>query len=103
MNALSRFGKKLSILFGRKRFSSDLDEEMSYHRQQAEQEFIAAGMSGKDAHYAAMRQFGNATRAKESSHEVVGFSVESVIQDVRYALRQLASNPGFTATGHLPA
>jgi predicted permease len=97
MNTLSRFTKKLSILFGRKQFLSDLDEEMGFHRQQAEQEFVAAGMSAQEAHYAAMRQFGNATRAKESSHEVVGFSFESVLQDTRYALRQLISNPGFTA------
>jgi predicted permease len=96
MNALGRFAKKISILFGRKRFSSDLDEEMSFHRQQAERDFIARGMSPQESHYAAMRQFGNVTRVRERSHEEVGLSFESVAQDVRYALRQLISNPGFT-------
>ena len=42
MNPFSRFLKKLSILLGRKRFLKELDEEMAYHRAQAEQEFIAA-------------------------------------------------------------
>jgi predicted permease len=97
MNPISRFAKKLSMLFGRNRFNDELNEEMAFHREQAEREFIAGGMTPEVARYEAMRQFGNAARAKENSHEEVGFSFESVMHDVRYALRQLASNPGFTA------
>jgi predicted permease len=97
MNVISRFVKRISILFGRRRFSSELDEEMAFHREQAEKDFIACGMTPEAARYAAMRQFGNSTRLKEKSHEVVGFSFESVMQDVRYALRQFSLNPGFTA------
>ena len=91
------FLKKLGSLLRRRRFDKELDEEMCFHREQVERAFIAGGMEPEAARYAAMRQFGNATRAKEKSHEVVGFRFESVMQDVRYALRQLASNPGFTA------
>ena len=91
------FLKKLGSLLRRRRFDKELDEEMCFHREQVERAFIAGGMEPEAARYAAMRQFGNATRAKEKSHEVVGFRFESVMQDARYALRQLASNPGFTA------
>ena len=87
MNSFSQFVKRLAFLFGRKRFAGDLDDEMNFHREQAEREFVAGGMAPEAAKYAAMRQFGNATRVKEKSHEVVGFSFESVVQDVRYALR----------------
>ena len=45
MNVISRFLTKLSILLGRKRFGGELDEEMAFHRQQAESEFIAGGMT----------------------------------------------------------
>jgi macrolide transport system ATP-binding/permease protein len=98
MNVISRFLRKLSILLGRKRFGGELDEEMAFHRQQAEIEFIAGGMTPEDARYAAMRQFGNATKLREQSHEAVGFSVETVVQDLSFALRQLRKNPGFAIT-----
>jgi len=100
MNFFS-FVKRLSILFRRKQFSGELDEEMAFHREQAAREFEAAGMTPETARYAAVRQFGNATRLKERSHEVVGFSFETVVQDLRFAFRQLRKNPGFAATAIL--
>jgi predicted permease len=55
-------------------------------------------MTPEAARYAAMRQFGNTTRAKERSHEMIGFKVETVVQDLRFALRQLRQKPGFALT-----
>lgn len=101
MNPFRSFVKKLSILIGRKRFNGELDEEMAFHREQAERELIAGGMTAEAAKFAAMRRFGNATRIRERSHEVVGFGFETVIQDLRFALRQLRKNPGFAATAVL--
>jgi macrolide transport system ATP-binding/permease protein len=98
---LGRFLNRLSLFFGRGRFRSELDEEMAFHRAEAEQELVAEGMSAKDAHYAVMRRFGNATRLKEQSEEVVGFRMETVFQDLRFALRQLRRNPGFAITAIL--
>jgi predicted permease len=98
MNPIARFLTKLSLLFGRSRFRSELDEEMAFHRSQAEKEFVAGGMTLEAARYAAMRQFGNATLLKEQSHGVVSFRAETVVQDLRFALRQLRRNPGFAAT-----
>ena len=101
VNPVSRFFRKLSILFGRKRFNGELDEEMAFHRAQAEKEFVAAGMKPEAARYAAMRQLGNTTRLKEQSHGVVAFRAETVAQDVRFALRQMRKNPGFALTAIL--
>jgi len=98
MNPVTRFFKKLGIFFRRERFSSDLEEEMSFHREQAEKEFEAQGMARDEAQHAAARRFGNAMRLKEQSHEMVGFRIESVLQDFRYAIRQLRKNRGFATT-----
>src|SRR5208282_387722 len=95
MGAMSQITKKLSILLGRKQFRDELDEEMAFHREQAEKEFITAGMKPDEARFAAMRQFGNATRLQERTHETVGFAIEHSIQDGRYAIRQIRRSPGF--------
>jgi predicted permease len=98
---IRKLARKLSILLGRKRYDRELGEEMAFHLAEAEKELIDSGMTPGAARFAAMRQFGNATRLKERSHEVVGFSGETVIQDLRFALRQLRKNPGFAVTAVL--
>jgi predicted permease len=98
MQKVLHFFRKLARLLGRKRFNGELDEEMAFHREQAAKELIAGGMTPEAARYAAMRQFGNATRLRERSHEVIGFRMETVAQDLRFAMRQLRRNPGFAVT-----
>ncbi len=101
MGALGYALRKIAILFRRHRFRSELDEEMAFHRQEAERELIASGMTAAEAHSAVSRQFGNPTRLRERSHETVGFGFESVLQDTRFALRQCRKNPAFAATAIL--
>ena len=98
MNPLVRFVNKVSILFRSRRFRSELDEEMAFHRAQLQKELIAEGMSSENAHYAAMRQFGNTEKLREQSQEVVAFRGERVAQDLRFALRQWVKYPGFAFT-----
>ncbi|HTA79336.1 MAG TPA: ABC transporter permease [Terracidiphilus sp.] len=95
---MSSFFRKLSILFGRKRFRSELDEEMAFHRTQTEAELVDSGMSPEQAHFEAMRRLGNEGLLKERTHGVVGFRFETTLQDLRFALRQLRKNPGFALT-----
>ncbi|HLY39983.1 MAG TPA: ABC transporter permease [Terracidiphilus sp.] len=96
VNFVRSFAKRISILFQRKQFRIELDEEMAFHREQAERELVADGMSKDAARYAALRRVGNTTRVQEETHNVVGFSFEGMIGDLRYAARQLRNSPGFT-------
>jgi predicted permease len=101
MDSIGRFFKKLGVLLRREKFDDELEEEMSFHREAKEKELRDEGMSPENAHRAAMRQFGNGTRLKEQSHEIVGFRLETVWQDFRFAIRQLRRSPGFTITAVL--
>ncbi|HUY93750.1 MAG TPA: ABC transporter permease [Terracidiphilus sp.] len=101
MFAASRFLKRLSLLFRRNRFRSELDEEMAFHREQTEQELRASGLSPDAAHTVAMRRFGNPAHLREQSHRTIAFRAETILQDLRFALRQLRKNPGFAVTAIL--
>ena len=101
MDRAARFYRKLQILFRRERFANELDEEMAFHRAEAAKQFESDGMAPDEARYAAERQFGNSTRLRERSQEMVGFRWESVTHDLRFAARQLKKNPGFTLTAIL--
>jgi len=75
----------------------DLEEEIRAHLRMEEQENLESDMSPEDAHYAALRRFGNVTLAEERSRDMWTWTpVETLIQDFRYGLRQLRRNPGFT-------
>jgi macrolide transport system ATP-binding/permease protein len=101
MDSIARFFKKVGTLLRRERFNSELDEEMWFHREQKENELREAGVAPEVAHRLAAREFGNPTRLKEQSYEVMGFRFETVWQDLHFALRQLRRSPGFTLTAVL--
>jgi macrolide transport system ATP-binding/permease protein len=98
MDWLAQVFRKLRLLTGRERFKRELEEEMAFHREQMEGKMLTEGISEEGARYAALRQFGNATRMKEMSHEVMAFRMETVAQDMGFAARQMRKNPGFAAT-----
>src|SRR5277367_2936753 len=101
MDSFLRFFRKLGFLLRSDKFNSELEEEMRFHREQQAKEFQSEGMTPEAAQHAAHRQFGNDTLLRERSREAVGFRAESIVQDSRFALRQLRKNPGFAVTAVL--
>jgi predicted permease len=92
----------LMQLISRRRLYNDLSHEMQQHLEEKIEELVASGMPRKEATSAARRAFGNLTLIEQDSREVWQWpSIESFSADVRYALRTLRKNPGFTAVAVL--
>ncbi len=89
---------KFGGLLRRPKLADDLKAEIRSHLEMEERENLDAGMLPEEAHYAALRRFGNVTSAQESSREMwIWKWVDTLLQDLRYGLRQLQRNLGFTA------
>jgi putative ABC transport system permease protein len=92
----------LKQLFSRRRLYSDLSDEIRQHLEEKIEELVATGMSRKEATAAARRQFGNVTLVEQDSREVWRWpSIEGLFADVRFSLRMLRKNPGFTTVAVL--
>lgn len=84
-------------LFRRNRLDNDLDEEIQAHLAMAARDRINRGEELDAAEAAARREFGNRTLVKETTRDILGWNtLERVLQDLRYGLRGLRRNPGFT-------
>jgi putative ABC transport system permease protein len=77
----------------------ETDEELQFHLEQQAAASIAAGMTPEEARRQAVITFGGVERTKEESHQQrPSFYIETVLQDIRYALRGFGRNPVFTLT-----
>src|SRR5580692_9689621 len=94
--------RRISMLFHRNRFQSDLEEEMCLHLDLREQELREAGLSRQAAHQAAYRRFGNPTAIKEKSQTTWGWNwLEDFFEDIRYGFRSMLRSPALTAAALL--
>ncbi|MGO9272188.1 MAG: ADOP family duplicated permease [Terriglobia bacterium] len=93
---------RLASLFRKGRLEHELDEELGAHLEMLAAENVSKGMSPEEARYAARREFGGVEQMKEIYRDRRGLiMVETMFQDVRYGLRMLVKNPGFTCTAIL--
>src|SRR5215510_16476479 len=77
----------------------ELADELESHLQMHTDDNIRAGMSPQEARRVALMKLGGVDQTKEAYHDrsTIPF-LESVVQDLRFTLRQLRKHPAFTIT-----
>jgi predicted permease len=93
---------RLRSLFRKSRVEKELTEELRFHLGKLIEEKVGKGMTPEEARYAALRELGGVEQIKEECRDMRRVNyIEDFFQDVRYGLRMLAKNPGFTAVAVL--
>ena len=102
LHPLEELQISIRSLFRRRREEQQLDDELQFHLERQIEQNLAAGMPPKEARYAALRLFGGVQQIQEECRQARGITyIESLVQDLKYALRTLRKNRGFTAVAVL--
>jgi putative ABC transport system permease protein len=89
--------RKLWYWIRRDRFAEDLEEEMRLHVELRAARLEREGLSPDAAGHQARRAFGNVAAIEERSTDMWGFTaLDQLRQDLRFALRRVRQNPGFS-------
>ncbi len=91
--------RRLFHFLSRRRFDTELDDEIQFHLETRAEELEQSGMSRRDAIDQSRREFGSRARMREDTRAAWRFQwIEDLFADLRYAARAFRRNPSFAAT-----
>src|SRR5437773_6667804 len=79
----------------RNRVEEELDEELKYHLEREIDERVKAGLTPKEARYAALRAMGAIGKSKDECRDARGTRwLENLYQDLLYSIRLIKRSKG---------
>lgn len=102
MDSLLTLWRWLRSLGRSQAVKQEIDEELRLHLELRTAENITAGMTPEEAARAARKRFGNVQSVREECRDLRGAGFgEATLQDLRFGVRMLWKNRGFTAAAVL--
>lgn len=102
MRTYTRFISTLRSLFRKADLDRDLDEELASYLDMLTEEKVRSGMGPAQARREARLELGGVEQVKEKVRERrLGATLDTLLQDVRYAFRTLGKNAGFAVVAVL--
>ena len=96
MSFVDRWRHRLRAVFSAESVRRERDAEVAFHVSLDAMHAQRGGLPREEAEYAAQRAFGNATAMKEEARRVSRSAwLDTLAQDVRYALRIFRRAPGY--------
>jgi macrolide transport system ATP-binding/permease protein len=94
---MKRVRSFIAVLLGKSHRDADLQRELQTHLDLEAEEQQESGLPAGQARYAAQRALGNTLQVAEATREAWGWArLDLFLQDLRFGLRMLRRNPGFS-------